>query len=146
MLNDRHKKAAKVCGDFFAFGSNQVSTPGAGCASGQKNSSAVFACQENNHATPPSFSINARMSSTRQAVVRSDIFTGAGYVPSLTRFKNVVRPTGISGGIFFFLSPTIDHIRRKPVSGSLCVVVAMPLHPDDACYTWLHDDGISKNN
>jgi len=39
------------------------------------------------------------MSSTRQAVVRSPNFTGFGYLPDLTPFKNEVLPIGIKAGV-----------------------------------------------
>jgi hypothetical protein len=66
------------------------------------------------------------MSSTFHAVVRSPSFTGFGYLPDLTPFKNDVRPMGISAGMFLFTLPVICQILKKPSSGNVsgvCVVV-----------------------
>jgi len=55
-------------------------------------------------------SIHALMSSTRQAVVRVESFTGCGKRPSLTPAHHVDLPTGIT----FIISATLT----KPVAGS----------------------------
>ena len=83
------------------------------------------------HAVPPSLPINARMSSTFQAVVRSPSFTGCGYLPDLTPFRNDVLPTGINGGVggTAFGFPMICQSLKNPASGSWWVVdVTMLLH------------------
>ena len=60
------------------------------------------------------------MSSTRHAVVLSPNFTGLGYFPDLTPFRNDVRPMGINAGMPLDFEPTICHDLTKPVSGSWC--------------------------
>ena len=68
------------------------------------------------------------MSSTRHAVVRSPNFTGLGYLPDLTPFRNEVRPIGNKAGIggSDFGLPTMCQILKKPSWGSVmwsCVFV-----------------------
>lgn len=62
--------------------------------------------------------IKAIMSSTRQAVVRSDSFTGLGYFPDLTPLRNDVLPIGINAGMLVLGLPTICQILKKPSGGS----------------------------
>jgi hypothetical protein len=71
--------------------------------------------------------IKLMMSERRQAFVRSPSFTGFGYLPDLTPFRNVVRPMGISAGIggFALGFPMICQILKNPVSGSWFGVVLM---------------------
>jgi hypothetical protein len=69
------------------------------------------------------------MSSTRQAVVLSPNFTGLGYFPDLTPFRNDDRAMGSSAGVLFFLLPTICQILKNPVSGSWLDDVTMYCTP-----------------
>ncbi len=80
----------------------------------------------------PILVIKALMSSTFQAVVRSPSFTGLGYLPDLTPFRNEVRPMGINAGIFLSLLPVICQILKKPISGNVSSarVVVMVVRPE----------------
>ena len=78
------------------------------------------------HPYPLSFEndcIQARISSTRQALTRSDIRTGAGKVPSLTFLHKVAGENGIRVGM-------ICDWRRKPVFGKsgdvFCCFITCP--------------------
>src|SRR5262249_15317829 len=72
----------------------------------------------------PSASISARISSTRQAVIRGPSFTGLGKRPDLTPSHQVDLPTGMTAGIggSALGSPMIWGRRRKPVSGRWCIL------------------------
>jgi len=77
------------------------------------------------HAATYAAAISARISSTRQAVVRGPSFTGFGYFPDLQPFNHVDLLTG--------MTPKTAGSRTKPVSGNDCAVFAMIRTP----WAWL---------
>lgn len=79
-------------------------------------------------AAPYADSIRARMSLTRHAVTRGPSFTGLGKRPVLTPSHQQDFLTGMIGGIggSAFGSPIIERRRRKPVSGSLLLILDAP--------------------
>lgn len=70
-------------------------------------------------------SINSLMSSTFQAVMPSDNFTGEGYLPDRTPDHQDDLDTGIMGGIFEALSPSIAFSRRNPISGKFIIKISI---------------------
>ena len=86
------------------------------------------------HCAPPSWLIKASISSTRQAVVRSPSFTGLGYLPDLTPFKNDVRPIGSKAGVggTAFGLPIICQSLKNPASG-ICFMDNVMLYTLNCC-------------